>query len=285
MASSSIHCLSICSGVGGLELGLKLALPGSRVVGFIERDSYAAASLVARMADASLDQAPIWDDMQTFDGRPWRSKVDLISAGFPCQPYSVCGRRRGTEDERWIWPDLARIVREVEPQLVFLENVPGLLLGGIEHVLSDLAEIGFNAEWDVLSAAQCRASHFRERLFILAYADGKPRQWPRRRLADEQTEETHGGSQQLGAECGPETSSPVGAWPPGPGEIDAWLDVLRQRRELAPAVEPELHRLAHGMAGWVERLRTAGNGVVPVVAALAFITLARRAGIAAGYLT
>lgn len=85
--------LSLCSGAGGLDLGLHLALSGYRTVGHVERDAYAAAILVARMEDAALDCAPVWDDVATFDGRPWRGAVDIVTAGYPCQPFSVAGTR------------------------------------------------------------------------------------------------------------------------------------------------------------------------------------------------
>ena len=163
--------LAICAGIGGLELGIGIAVGESyRCVGYLERDSYAAAVLVARMEDASLDQAPIWDDLTTFDGQRWRGVVDLISAGFPCQPWSVAGKQRGIEDARWIWPEIVRIVRDVEPGFVFLENVPGLIRHGLPRVLGDLAELGFDAEWMCLAASDMGAPHVRERLFILAHS-------------------------------------------------------------------------------------------------------------------
>lgn len=162
--------LAICAGVGGLELGLSIAVKDYRTVCYIERESFSAATLVARMEGQSLDTAPIWDDLTTFDSKQWLGKVDIISAGFPCQPWSVAGAKKGTEDDRWLWPSIARIIREVEPNLVFLENVPGLLTGGLEHVLGDLAEMGFNAEWGCISAREVGASHKRERVFILAYS-------------------------------------------------------------------------------------------------------------------
>ena len=168
-----LNGLSLCAGIGGLELGLRLALGARyRTVCYVEREVSAACMLVARMADAALDSAPVWDDLTTFDGRRWSGVVDIITAGFPCQPWSVAGERRGTEDERWVWPEIARIIREVEPGIVFLENVPGLANGGVGHVLGDLAEAGFDAEWDLVSAAECGAPHKRERLFILAYSAG-----------------------------------------------------------------------------------------------------------------
>lgn len=163
--------LALCAGIGGLELGLKLALGDAyRTVCHVEWDAFAAATLVARMEDAALGPAPVWDDLLTFDGRPWRGLVDVVTAGFPCQPWSVAGKRRKTADARWIWPDIARCIREVEPGWVFLENVPGLVRGGLEHVLRDLAALGFAAEWDLFSAESLGLPHKRERLFILAHA-------------------------------------------------------------------------------------------------------------------
>jgi DNA (cytosine-5)-methyltransferase 1 len=206
-----VNGLALCAGAGGLELGLRLALGEAyRCVGYVERDTYAAAILVARMADQALDSAPVWDDLATFDGRPWRGRVGLISAGFPCQPSSSAGDRRGTADERWLWPHIERIVAEVEPALVFIENVPGLLTvdgeqccgvplrrgpdrtgrcrlcgcvrsvdepadlaagGAFAEVLGSLASLGFAAEWDRFSASEVGASHLRERLFLLAHRD------------------------------------------------------------------------------------------------------------------
>lgn len=155
-------------GIGGLELGVKLARPDLHVVCHVEWEAFAAAVLVARMEDASLAPAPVWDDLLSFDGRPWCGIVDLITAGFPCQPFSSAGKRKGLRDDRWIWPDIARVIREVRPSLVFLENVPGLAPRGLWRVLGDLSETGFDAEWDLFSAAEAGAPHIRKRLFILA---------------------------------------------------------------------------------------------------------------------
>ena len=95
-----LHGLSLCAGVGGLDLGLHIVCPGYRTVGYVEREAYAAAALVARMADKALDPAPVWDDLTTFDGRPWRGVVDILTAGYPCQPFSIAGRRLGEADPR-----------------------------------------------------------------------------------------------------------------------------------------------------------------------------------------
>lgn len=165
--------LALCSGVGGLELGVRMALDGRcAFVGHVERDAYAAATLVERMVEKALDPAPIWSDLESFDGRRWRGCVDLITAGFPCQPASSAGSRRGIDDDRWLWPHVRRIIAEVEPTQVFVENVPGLLSvsagSAFRSVLDDLAALGFDAEWDCFSAAGVGAPHIRRRLYLLA---------------------------------------------------------------------------------------------------------------------
>ncbi|WP_281220862.1 DNA cytosine methyltransferase [Meinhardsimonia xiamenensis] len=144
--------LSLCSGAGGLELGLHLALPGYRAVGYVERDAYAAAILVARMEDAALDCAPVWDDVATFDGRPWRNAVDIVTAGYPCQPFSVAGKRRGADDPRHLWPHVARIVGEVEPPFVFLDNVAHHLRLGFPEVARRLVGMGYKVAASLFTA-------------------------------------------------------------------------------------------------------------------------------------
>lgn len=312
--------LALCSGIGGLELGLTLALEDAYRCGvYVERDPFAAAVLVARMEDAILDQAPVWDDLTTFDGRPWRGVVDIVSAGFPCQPWSQAGKRTGTADHRWLWTDIANIIRDVGPEWIFLENVPGLAGGGLEHVLSDLAEAGFDAEWDLFSARDAGASHKRERLFILAHADvsgrdprldgaypGQPdtlRQDPSVGDAHRQRQpgqwdgideraNAHGHDGPIVADAnldrqqaeragcpGPEPGSDVGIgslplFPPHPTDRSAW-EVISA---LEVGVEPAIRRMADGLPDRVDRLRTLGNGVVPVVAAVAFLRLRARFG-------
>ena len=115
-----LHALHLCSGYGGFELALRGT---ARTVAHVERDAYAAATLVARMDEARLDRAPIWSDLTTFDARPWRGRVDIVTAGFPCQPFSAAGQQRGIDDDRWLWPAIARIINDVGPRFVVLENV------------------------------------------------------------------------------------------------------------------------------------------------------------------
>jgi len=171
-ADACLFGLSLCSGAGGLDLGLTIAIPGYRTVGYVERETYAAATLVARMEDAALDQAVVWDDVATFDGRPWRGAVDILSAGYPCQPFSVAGKRLGTEDPRHLWPHVARIIGECEPPFVFLENVAHHLRLGFPEVASGLVSMGYRLAAGLFTAAEVGAPHKRERLFILAVREG-----------------------------------------------------------------------------------------------------------------
>ncbi|KKM69495.1 hypothetical protein LCGC14_1450280 [marine sediment metagenome] len=162
-----LNGLALFAGIGGLELGLSEHV---RTVCYVEQDDYAAKVLQARIKDGQLDDAPIWDDIRTFDGKPWRGVVDIVVGGFPCQDVSVAGRRAGIEGARsGLWAEMFRVVCEVRPQFVFVENVPGLLSRGLGRVLGDLASVGYDAEWLCLQAAEVGAPHRRERVFVLAH--------------------------------------------------------------------------------------------------------------------
>ena len=168
---SAITGMSICAGYAGLDLGLHIAEPTYRTVCYIEREAHAAATLVARMGDKALDQAPIWDDLKSFDGRPWRDRIHIITAGYPCQPFSFAGKRKGEHDPRHLWPDIARIIDEVQPEWVFAENVEGHLNLGCADVCVSLRRLGYSPKAGLFSAREAGASHRRGRVFILAHAD------------------------------------------------------------------------------------------------------------------
>ena len=161
--------ISICSGVGGLELGLKCAVPTAIIKCCVEREAYAIGTLNARMQDKWLDPAPMWPDLRTFDGKPWRGKVDFIVGGYPCQPFSVAGKGKGKKDERWLWGDIKRIIGEVQPSLCFFENVARHLSVGFEQVANDLDDLGFGVAAGLFSAEEVGAPHQRKRLFIMAH--------------------------------------------------------------------------------------------------------------------
>lgn len=253
----ALRVLSLCSGIGGIELGLRLALgDAARCVGYVERDAYAASVLLARMEDEALERAPVWcGDIADLDARPLRGHVDLLCGGYPCQPFSVAGKQLGERDPRHLWPQFVRVIDECQPALVFLENVAGHLRLGFSDVLADLARLGFDAEWDLFRASDVGAPHRRERLFCLALGDADLPRLPER----------HDGGGVPGFPS---------AWPPGPA--GDWSGV---EPECWPATaQPDVRRVADGPAARVERLRALGNGVVPVVAAAAWRVLAERAG-------
>jgi DNA (cytosine-5)-methyltransferase 1 len=262
-----MNVMALFAGIGGMQLGLRLANPASRVVCYVEREAYVASILVRRMAEKALDEAPIWSDVDTFDGRPWRGKVDCITAGLPCQPFSSAGKRRGRSDERWLWPTVRRIVREVEPSQVFLENVPDLLRMGFGEIQDDLQGLGFRVTAGLFSAQEVGAPHERDRLFVLAHAHRRQR--------------TNGAAKSLAPTSGRATKVPFAAddsgstvgqpFPPGPrGD---WHGVRPW-----PVVESDVFGMADGTAGRVDRFKGIGNSVVPVVAALAYRTLAQALG-------
>ena len=172
------NVLDCFSGYGGFGLGLRLAYPDAelRTVAYIEWDKYCQRVIQARIEDGHLDDAPIWDDIKSFDGRPWRGVVDILSAGFPCQPHSNAGLRKGADDDRNLWPDTLRVISEVGAKRVILENVPGILVGSDGRppyggtVVGELAEIGYDAEWRVVSAADAGAPHLRQRWWLMAHS-------------------------------------------------------------------------------------------------------------------
>ena len=166
-----LNVLSLCSGGGGLDIGFELALPAARVVCWVEWEAFACEWLAARMAAKCLAQAPVWTDLRTFDGKPWRGVVDCLTAGYPCQPFSIAGRRLGSDDPRHLWPEVHRVIGEVEPALVFLENVGNHLRQGFEQVANELCDLGYRVAAGLFTAEEVGASHRRERLFILGLAE------------------------------------------------------------------------------------------------------------------
>lgn len=165
-----MNVLSLFSGIDGLGLGLERA--GMTVVGQVEINPF-CREILAR----HWPEVPRHDDVRTvadwWTAQP-RPRVDVVAGGFPCQPFSFAGRRRGTADERWGWPWMLDVIRLVQPRYVLVENVADLLRfrDAFGWILSDLAELGFDAEWSVLSACSVGAPHTRERLFLVAYPEG-----------------------------------------------------------------------------------------------------------------
>ena len=169
--------ISLFSGAGGGDIAAQ-HFKGWTCKGYVEVNDYAQKVLRARIRDGHLNDAPVYGDIRQFisDGtaQTYAGKIDVVAGGFPCQPFSIAGKR-DPSDPRNQWPATVDCIRIIRPRFAFLENVAGLLSGRhgyFGQILGDLAHLGFNAEWGVLSAQAVGAPHQRKRLWILAYAIG-----------------------------------------------------------------------------------------------------------------
>jgi DNA (cytosine-5)-methyltransferase 1 len=264
--------LALFSGAGGGILGGTLL--GWRTVCAVEIDAYCRRILLSRQRDGILKPFPIWDDVRTFDGRPWRGSVDVISGGFPCQDISCAGKGEGINGARsGLWGEFARIIGEVRPRYVFVENVSALLVRGMGRVLGDLAEMGYDAEWGVLGARDVGAPHRRERIWIVADADGEGLEGRDGGVVRERAGELfarQSGSREMehtnGTGCEHAQEGDARESQQGEGQRDGGTAAGAGWWEFEPCVG----RVANGVAHRVERLRALGNGQVPGVAALAW---------------
>lgn len=168
-----LTAISLCSGSGALDLALELAVPALRPLCYVEREAFAAATLVQAIEAGYLASAPVWSDTRTFRGRRFRGLVAFVYGGIPCQPHSEAGPALGAADERDLWPDARRIIVQTGAWGVFLENVGGMLhTGGAYRVFRGLRRLGYQVAGGLFTASEVGGSHERERLFILAVHDG-----------------------------------------------------------------------------------------------------------------
>jgi len=149
-------------------------LPHLRTVAYSEIEAFACENLLARMEAGQLDPAPIWTDLKTFPWSEFSGRVDLLTGGYPCQPFSAAGKRLGAGDPRHLWPHIASGIQFLQPRLCFFENVEGHISLGLRDVLRELGELGYRATWGIFSASEVGAPHQRKRVFILALADSIP---------------------------------------------------------------------------------------------------------------
>ena len=262
---AGLRVLELFAGAGGGILAGELL--GHRTVCAVEYNAYARSVLLARQNDRTLPPFPIWDDVRTFDGKPWCGIVDLVSGGFPCQDISAAGRGAGIEGERsGLWGEMARIICEVRPRFVRVENSPMLTSRGLGKVLGDLASMGFDAEWGCISAADLGANHERDRIWVLATNTGNGRHgWGQQQQegfqeatgndANTNMPQRERGSLSIGVHQ-EHTKSSLSNW---------WKD------------PPEFHRVDDGVAYRLDRLKAIGNGQVPIVAATSFNVLSEAA--------
>ena len=173
-----LNGLDLFSGIGGLTLALS---PWVRPVAYCENDRYAQGVLLSRMADGSIPRAPIWDDVRTLRGANIPRRIDIVYGGFPCQDISTAGLGAGLEGERsGLYFQIERLVSELRPHFVFLENVAAITFRGLEQVLSSLSAMGYDCRWSIVSAGSVGAAHLRERFWLLAHTNsdglqGRPR--------------------------------------------------------------------------------------------------------------
>ena len=288
--------LALFAGAGGGILGGHLL--GWRTVCAVEWEPYPASVLCARQNDGFLPPFPVWDDVQTFDGKPWRGIVDVVSGGFPCQDISAAGKGEGIDGERsGMWREMARIIHEVRPRFVFVENSPMLTSRGLGRVLGDLASMGFNARWGVLGAADVGAPHQRDRIWIVAnsnsehdalrgYCKNNAETMARGELyfrgsvshsgpgcqevAGQSQSVAHSGEVRL---CSSQTEPRMEG---GIGLTKRSMDGnwwAREPGETPRTTERGLGRMANGLASRVDRLKAIGNGQVSEVARRAWEVL------------
>ena len=253
--------LSLFTGLAGMTLGLRLAGLEVRTVAYCEINKYRQEVIKARIRDGFLDDAPILGDIRACLSagvfQQFRGLVDIVTAGFPCQAHSVAGRRRGAADDRNLWPETARVIGEVAPRYVLLENVSGIVSNGYAlQVIGSLASLGYDCVWGIVSARDVGATHRRNRWWCLAYAECSRRAEAGDRCNQHAGKQFEEGSRTM---VYPSTAP----WPPGPQEWDRWAEVLKKW----PSLEPAVCRVADGISHRVERLKALGDGLVsPVVA-------------------
>jgi DNA (cytosine-5)-methyltransferase 1 len=176
--SSAITHVSLCSGYGGIDLGLKRVLGERfRTVAYCEIEAFACANLVSKAEAGLMDNAPIWSDLKRFPWGKFRGLVDILSGGYPCQPFSAAGKRLGTEDPRHLWPHISAGIAAMRPSVCFFENVEGHITLGLPDVIEDLAGMGYRTTWGIFSASEVGSPHQRKRVFIMAHRGGDGHNW------------------------------------------------------------------------------------------------------------
>ena len=304
--------LHLFAGAGGGILGGLLL--GHRPVCAVEVDDYCQRILEHRKRDGMLpSDMEVHGDIKTFDGRRWRGRADIVAGGFPCQDISSAGKGAGLDGERsGLWWEMLRVVREVEPRYVFVENTPMLLIRGFDRVLGSLADLGYDAEWCVLSAADCGAPHLRKRLWIVGRHTNSDNERAKREIPKQNTHTSgvgedaahpdrkrclgEAGARQddagrdQSANMGNEVADPDSGRQQGIAQCDLGTQAGQQAPQRGDAIgqglsrtaadwwatEPDVGRVAHGVASRVDRLKAIGNGQVPIVAASAWRILEER---------
>ena len=308
--TKTINHLSLCSGYEGIGSGLSRVLPTLRNIAYVEREGFPAANLVAKMEAGALAPAPVHTDVKTFPFAEFRGCVDILSGGFPCQPFSSAGKRKGVEDPRHLFPYIAEGIRECQPSIVFLENVEGILscrTGDgepvLQYVLRTLEGMGYRATAGVFSAAEVGAPHQRKRVYILAHRNNTGLEGQHLDSTSEQSEPIQANTWATGGTRWPSrpsedqhdweeprvtvanTESQQGTAQDHRGEscVPGEQEEGKLRggdsgslRQGSGSTQSRLGGKSNGSSNRVDRLRLLGNGVVPQTATKAFVTLLNR---------
>ena len=293
--------LSLFTGAGGGVYASLLL--GHQLVGYVEQNEYCQKIIRQRIEDGIFHDAPIFGDIREFDASPFRGSVDLVSGGFPCQPFSIAGRKKGKDDTRNMWPETIRVIKQVQPKEAFLENVSGLLHSGyFGQILNDLSEAGYDAKWITMSAGECGAPHKRERLWILANSRCERRDERTDKILRPESKEsrlshpsnlceassisnTNGIRElqqiRLEQEEWKWSSNSCEAIPNSNGALLERCERAVGVKQEHPysrdsrwwSIEPDVGRVANGVADRKHRLTALGNGQVSVVARNAYLIL------------
>jgi len=238
-----LNALDLFSGIGGNTLALKDYV---KTIAYCEADRHAQAVLLSRMADGSIEPAPIWDDVSSLRAECFDVPIDIIIAGFPCQDISSVGSRSGLAGKRsGLFFEVLRLIDEIKPPFAFLENVPAIRTRGGERVVKELARRGYDCRWDTISAYDVGAPHKRERWFLMAYSKSKRDLREVRDIPHQDAEKDR---------------------PKIQYEKKSRLSLDASRWE----TEPAMGRMVNGIPYQLDRLKRLGNAVVPVQAKEAF---------------
>lgn len=261
-----LNGLDLFSGIGGITHALEGIV---RPIAYCEQDPYCQAVLLSRMSEQSLPIAPVWDDVRTLNAEELHSfgEIDIIYGGFPCQDISVAGTGKGLEGERsGLYKELQRLVCEIRPSFVFMENVPALTTRGLEAISLDFTKMGYDLRWTIVSAEEVGAPHKRERIWLLAHTYGErggEKQKCEQRIKNKNESWNDGSKESMADTNGKGLQRP--RWKesskPRPSEESWW------------AVEPAVGRVVNGLPYRVDRIKSLGNSVVPQAAKKAFMKL------------
>ena len=284
-----LNGLDLFSGIGGLSLAVK---PWVRTIAYCEQDRYCQAVLMSRMQSGELDEAPIWDDVRTLRGSEIHEPIDMVFGGFPCQDISVAGAGAGLAGERsGLFFEIVRLVSEVRPSFVFLENVPAIRTRGLREVVGAFTELRYDCRWTTVSAAEVGAPHLRKRWFLLAHASCKRRQQNSRGAHAHESEHAGGSEKEMHEPKRDGEGNRKRILAHANSECSEQRDQISRRSKSGDCAEtsewrgseysggrwetePDVGRVANGIPSRMDRVRGLGNACVPLQAKVAFERLA-----------